>query len=413
MTAAIPSVRFTFLLVLVVATAAGQNIAPSQESPVDGLVSRILRLIDQRDSGAAEDLVREYWRLLDQKLDGVLADIDRDFDELGRQKARSDMLEKKFDQLNADLSRYDELFQIHSKVTGKLRLRTRLRAKRLRIEGAEHTTRADLLWDNLDYDGALREYANAVKSLQSAIPLARSVDDQKLVASCLNNIGYAEIYSGEPERGIGRYFNSLRIADQRRDDVYRGLYLLNLGTAFLYTGKPQDSLQYSVQAVEMTQKTGRKTWEANAFLNLGSAYLSLGRLEEAKGYLEKAWEKSEEANDRRSRGRVLYNQALLAASLGQHGKSAHLMEEALGWYVENEEIYSKAEQTVIQYHALNFLRSAYQRLGDEEKAKHYAAKAKDFVNRDPKKVTAYLSDPHLNAHKSRTQDRTRVQKKPL
>ncbi|MBI4483069.1 MAG: tetratricopeptide repeat protein [Acidobacteria bacterium] len=333
-------------------------------------------------------------------LNTVLDEIDRDFDELGRQKARSDLLDKQFDQLDAQLHRYEKLFQLHKKVTGRKEYLRHFEAKRLRIEGARHTTRADLFWDTLDYDQALRAYAQAIQTLRAAIPLARAAGDQKLLASCWNNIGYAEIYSGSPGAGIHSYSRSLKIAERRKDVVYRGLYLLNLGTAYLYIGRPQDSLRYSLQAAELTQRSGRQTWEANALLNVGTAYLALGDQSNARDYLQRAWKKAEEAKDRRSLGRIVYNLALVAARAQDWQEAARWMEQALEWYQQNEEVYSRAEQAVVQHHALSFLRDACLKLNDLEKAERYEVRVAELRSKDPQKQVAYLADPHLNFYKT-------------
>ena len=140
---------------------------------------------------------------------------------MSRQKARSDVLEKRFNQLEATLVRYDKAFRLYRQVTGNQKPWRRLQAKALRIEGARRTTRGDMLWDRLEYAQALDEYSSAIAKLQEAIPLARLVEDQKLIGSCLNNIGYAAISKGNEAEGLRNYSEALKLAD-RQDDVYRG-----------------------------------------------------------------------------------------------------------------------------------------------------------------------------------------------
>ena len=92
-------------------------------------------------------------------------------------------------------------------------------------------------------------------------------------------------------------------------------------------------------------------------------------MEEAQSYLQKALEKSTEANDRRSRGRVLFNLALLASASGRHSDAASQMEDALKWYENNEDVYSHAEQAVLQYQGLGVLATTYENMAEPEKAK--------------------------------------------
>ncbi|MBI4447199.1 MAG: tetratricopeptide repeat protein [Acidobacteria bacterium] len=397
----VKSIYFAFAVFFLLKAAGAWGSPPFQESPGENRVGQILSLLERGERAQAESFIREYAEPLTADLSKLLEDIDRDFDEMGRQKARSDILAKKFDQLKVDLARYETIFQLHAELTGQQTSLKRFQAKKLRIEGAEHTTRADELWDRQEYDEAITEYSEAISKLQHAIPLARLVEDQKLIASCVNNIGYAEIFLGNEAEGLRNYSEALRIAERRQDDLYRGLYALNMGTFYLYTGKPEVSLRYSQLATELNRKSGRKTWEANTLLNLGSAYLSLGRNEEARRHLQMAFQKAQEAKDRRSHGRVLYNLALVAASLDQQDEAARQMEQALQWYRENEEVYSRAEQTVLQYQGMNFLVAVYRKLDNLEKVNLYVNQITELRNQDPQKLAAYLADPHLNFYKWR------------
>jgi len=281
------------------------------------LFTQMSLLVEKGDLAAAKAFIRENREALSQELDQILDDVDRGFDELGRQKARTDILQEMFHQLEVELVKSERVLQVYSEVTGQQDYSLRFQAKRLRIKGAEHTNRADFLWDDLQYDQALAEYSEAIRVLQEALPLAKSVADYKLVESCLNNIGYAAIYSGDHVDGLNKFSAALEVAEGRGDTIHQGQYLLNLGTFYLYVGQPEDSLRYSLRAVEVIKTIRRRTWEANALLNLGSAYLALDQKEQASSYLQKALQMAKDAKDRRSHGRALYNLALLTARLGQ------------------------------------------------------------------------------------------------
>ena len=362
-------------------------------------LTQIFTFLEQGDRPAAETLVRESTEELGEELKKILADMDRGFDELGRQKARHDVLQEKFAQFEATWMPSEDVFQLFAKVTEQPGYFEHFQAKRLRIEGARHTTNADFFWDRQEYSEALREYSEAIRKLRAAIPLAEAVSNQKLVAACLTNIGYAEIYSGNHAEGLKNYSQALEIAEQRQDDVFQGMYLLNLGTFHLYTAQPEEALQFSLQASEMNQKTGRRTWEANALQNTGVAYLILREKEKAHSYLQKALLKAEEARDQRSQGRILYNQALVTAQFGKLAEAAGLMEEALEWYSDHDPVYTQAEHTLAQYRGFQFLTNLYRKLGNQEKAKSYTDQAKELVSKNPQKVATYLADPHLDFSK--------------
>ncbi len=313
------------------------------------VLTRVHSSLEQGDLPAAEGLIRKNVESLGQELTQIFKDMDRGFDELGRQKARYDILQDKFSQFQATWMPYEDVFRLYSSVTDQPSYSKQFQAKRLRIQGARHTTRADYFWDRQEYGEALQEYDEGIKKLQAAIPLAEAANDQKLVAACLTNIGYNEIYSGNSAEGLRVYSRALQIAEQREDDVFQGMYLLNLGTFHLYTMQAQEASDFALRSAEMNRKIGRRTWEANALLNVGASYLSLRKQEEAHSYLHKALLKAEEAKDRRSHGRILFNLALVTTQMGQIEEAARLMEEAIEWYSEHNIVYSQAETTLLRY----------------------------------------------------------------
>ena len=170
------SVAATVLVLALSGPSSAQQVA-SSSSPAT-LVAQILSLQEQGDDAAAQRLASRNAKPLAAELTKVLDDIDRDFDDMGRQKARADTLEKRFDQLELTLVRHEKAFRLYGQVTGDQKLLRSFQAKALRIEGARHTTRADALWDRLEYAQALDEYSSAIAKLQQAIPLTRLVEDK-------------------------------------------------------------------------------------------------------------------------------------------------------------------------------------------------------------------------------------------
>ncbi len=360
------------------------------------VLTRLLSSLNSGDAAEAESLVRENVEPLRQELDTILEEMDRGFDELGRQKARYDVLQGKFFQFDTTWMPHEPAFRLFSSVTEYSGYLSHFQAKRLRVEGARHTTSADHFWDLQDYDQALREYSEGTRKLREAIPLAEAAGNLKLVAASLTNIGYNEIYSGNSGLGLDVYKQALEIAEQREDEIFQGMYLLNLGTFHLYTMQPQEALEFALRAEEMNAKIGRRTWHANALLNVGASYLMLGQKEEGHSFLQKALLKAEEARDRRSHGRILYNLALSHSLFGQTAQAATLMKDALEWYAQNPIVYNDAERTMLEYQGSLYLVGAYRKLNDPEKVEHYATQASALRGRDPQKLAAYLVDPHLN-----------------
>ena len=91
-------------------------------------------------------------------------------------------------------------------------------------------------------------------------------------------------------------------------------------------------------------------------------------MEEAQSYLQKALKKSTEETTARSRGRVLLD---LAACLGfgpalrrsqSDGRRAEVVQN-------NEDVYSHAEQAVLQYQGLGVLATTYENMAEPQKAK--------------------------------------------
>ena len=110
-------------------------------------------------------------------------------------------------------------FGLFGQVTGDQKPLRTFRPRRCGFEGAAIPLGATCSGTASNTRRRSRNTPPAIAKLQEAIPLARLVEDQKLIGSCLDNIGYAAISKGNEAEGLRNYSEALKLAEHRQDDV--------------------------------------------------------------------------------------------------------------------------------------------------------------------------------------------------
>lgn len=119
------------------------------------------------------------------------------------------------------------------------------------------------------------------ESKKQILNAACKTDDLKCKANRLGEMGLACSESGQIEKAISYYSQSMAISRQIGDHQVVGTTLGNLGNAYLSLGKTNEAIRYHVQALDIFRKLGYLHGEASVLGNLGKAYISCGQLEKA------------------------------------------------------------------------------------------------------------------------------------
>jgi tetratricopeptide (TPR) repeat protein/transcriptional regulator with XRE-family HTH domain len=160
-------------------------------------------------------------------------------------------------------------------------------------------------------NGMRGHYTQAINFFQECLPLAKSLGDNELVASLLNNLGVAANQVGDLSAASTYYREGLALARQTGQRQVMAWQLLNLGVVETQQGHYGVALQYLEEGMLIAREIGDLEATAFLLLNRGETMIEQQRFPEAEGSLIESLALSQK----------LRHQELIAASLMNLGKT--------------------------------------------------------------------------------------------
>lgn len=373
--------------------------APGEEDPA--LVRILVWQLERGDTAGAERLLRENLAQIKPRLEAVLRDIDREFDIVGRFGAVSIRFGPGYTALEESNRRHEPLFALYRRLSGDEALYQQFQARKLRIEGAHLTNEAEnLCGENLDWEQAKELYETALMRLDGAFVIAREQRDLRMMASAKTNIGSTMIRLGKPKEAFQAYEEGLRYSEQIPGDLYKGLFRLNLANAYVWIGDAERSLPYAREALAIFRRIRRGTWEANALMTIGNAYLRQQRFADAWETLTLSLQVAKQSGEYRVYGRSLLNLGMAGLQLKKQ-EATSLVEEALEFYRQDDEVYPSIEREAVLQDGLRLLSQIARQAGNEAQAEEHMKQFYEFLGSDPDRYGAIRQSPCFEIYQAR------------
>ena len=169
----------------------------------------------------------------------------------------------------------------------------------------------------------------ALRSLQEAISLYRSIGYKHGEANQLTNIGNIYSDKGNLDEALKYHEKALKI--YREIECRRGEALArgNLGVVLRSKGSSDEALKYHEKALKINREIGHKRGEATQLGNIGLIYSDKGDLDEALKYHEKALKINREIGHKRGEATQLGNIGLIYSDKGDLDEALKYHEKAL------------------------------------------------------------------------------------
>jgi len=241
---------------------------------------------------------------------------------------------------------------------------------------------------------ATGRFADAVKSNETALALAKKRGTPRLVAQALNNLAGVRDEAGDTEAALELYERALALRREQGNAKPVAIALTNLGTVYTGLGRVDEAIAAHREAAAIFAERGWAALESSARNTLGLAYRKTGRIDDAAASFRAA---IRIAGDRaESRVRPLVNLAQLEWDRGNEEEGAALADEALAIArdLARPELLGSAEAAAARIRvlagrpaeAIPLLRSVvdrtarrYDRLGEEHAARARAEHWSRFV----------------------------------
>ena len=116
----------------------------------------------------------------------------------------------------------------------------------------------------------------------------REVDDRRVEANALNNIGAVYRSLGETQKALEKYNESLQIIRRVGDRRGEAITLHNIGLVYESLGETQKALDHYSEALSLMRAVGARDGEATTLLVVARAEQKRGNLTQARQTVEQA-----------------------------------------------------------------------------------------------------------------------------
>ncbi|HKR60868.1 MAG TPA: tetratricopeptide repeat protein, partial [Pyrinomonadaceae bacterium] len=162
-----------------------------------------------------------------------------------------------------------------------------------------------------------------------ALRIRRSLKDRAAEAATLNGIGVVYSSTGEPQKALDYYNQSLSLRRAVGDRSGEAIALNNIGLVYDKLGEKQKALEYYNQSLPIRRAAGDRSGEAVTLNNIGLVYKALGQSRKALDYHNQSLFIRLEVHDRLGEGVSLNNIGLDYRDMGEFQKALEYYTRAL------------------------------------------------------------------------------------
>jgi CHAT domain-containing protein/tetratricopeptide (TPR) repeat protein len=194
--------------------------------------------------------------------------------------------------------------------------------------GKTHNQLGLIYWELADYPAAIKE-------LEQAIELGRSLGDLQLEGSAANNLGLVFDEQGDHQASLKQYRLALELNRKSHFERGEGDVLGNIGGVSLLLGRFREALGYYREALAISQRLGLKPAETDDLGNIAVCLNGIGEIDESLSTFDEALKVAHEAglskegaDWRRGKGTALAGLGRYDAALDENGKAQEVYEQS-------------------------------------------------------------------------------------
>lgn len=275
-------------------------------------------------------------------------------------------------------------------------------------------------------------------ALDEALEIFVGLNDKKMEADVLTELGYLDHIQSNFEAALNHYFAALELAKEVENKDNEARILNYVGAIYKKQKLYNKAISHYKNALELVEELDFKPGISACLTNLAGVYMEVDRFEDALNYHEQAMELKIMLNDRLGQGRVLNNIGVVYNELEDFKKAGPKFDETLSLAQEvgDKKLYSDAmfgkvvtafglgnfeesirmsQKLLVQSKPLKdleldlklhkYLQRSYAKLGDFEKAHSHALKRQvlsdSLYSRNMLSVTNELEAKYQNDQKTK------------
>lgn len=214
----------------------------------------------------------------------------------------------------------------------------------------------------------LNQAQEALKLLELALPLARTVEDPTTASTILDNIGTIYEELGDKRKALSCYSQALAFDRAAKNPAREAVNLHNIGLIYVATGDTKKALDYFRQELPLVHEMEQRGLEATALHNIGKLYADLGDKQKALEFFNQALPLERSTGDRAGEAVTLNSIGGAYAALGE-------TQTALGYYSQALPIRKEVRDRAGEALTLVLIGQAYADLQEQQKALDYYTQA--------------------------------------
>ncbi len=163
-------------------------------------------------------------------------------------------------------------------------------------------------------------YSNPDKSAwyaQQALTLAKKINDESTVISCMIDIGCALSVTGSYTASLQILLSALERSEKLKDEELISEALTDIAEVYKSLGDYKKAISYGLQGLAMDIEQADTTSQMISYLNLGIYYEKSKRLDSALLYINKAYLLAQEIDDTEPLGDIMLSLGDIYSGLGK------------------------------------------------------------------------------------------------
>ena len=169
----------------------------------------------------------------------------------------------------------------------------------------------------------------AIKKYEEALLLWRNVDDKKMEAYTLNELGFVSGNLSESKKALEYYGQAVLLWRDVEDRLNEANTLSNIGAEYWRLGEQQTALEYFSQALPLRRAVGDSGGEAITLNNIGLSYSALGQFQKALEEFSQSMALRRAAGDRLGEAQSLHNIGIVYYHWGEWMKALEYFNQSL------------------------------------------------------------------------------------
>ncbi len=164
---------------------------------------------------------------------------------------------------------------------------------------------------------------------EEALEIAQKVNNERMEAEALNNIGVAYSYANAFGDALDFFFKALVIREKLDDENLLATTLNNIGNVYFISGNRDQAISYYLQSLQIKEESENNKQITSTLINLASLYNSQGQTENAITHINRAIVLLEAEADSSGLSTAWNNLSKIYLQMGDHERALEVNQKAL------------------------------------------------------------------------------------